>query len=415
MQVQTQSRVGYDEILSILLNKIIKMNKTKICIDSPIYYPRSIAFQIDGWVASELEIDSVFCGSHKLENVVRPDVVEHYKDSHYKYFYGFKGVVNELEFIDGQVKIVVMHKCGQSDSHYETFEEDNLLSISKERNKKNFETCFPSEDFLTNINKSFRYKLDNKVHWKSKETQKLLKDNFDIPSCDETQPLNYLPKELANKFSIFENGQAASRGHDPLALALIGKFKDGFILDCGSGHPIINYKNVINFEIQHYSNTDVVGVGQELPFKDNSFDVVFSHSVLEHVTDPFLCASEIERVLKPGGILYASVPFLIPLHGYPDHYYNMTQNGMKNLFKGLNEIECNVANSGHPIYSVSSILEIWRNGLDDDLRDEFESLSVRELINNKDLLVQKLFSQSLSQDVQKNISCTNLLLAQKLN
>jgi methionine biosynthesis protein MetW len=46
----------------------------------------------------------------------------------------------------------------------------------------------------------------------------------------------------------------------------------------------------------------------ELPFSDKSFDVVVCIEVLEHLFQPFDAAVEIRRVLRPGGLLIASVP-----------------------------------------------------------------------------------------------------------
>jgi SAM-dependent methyltransferase len=40
----------------------------------------------------------------------------------------------------------------------------------------------------------------------------------------------------------------------------------------------------------------------ELPFADNTFDVVFCHTLFEHLKEPVLALREIRRVLKPGGI-----------------------------------------------------------------------------------------------------------------
>ena len=89
--------------------------------------------------------------------------------------------------------------------------------------------------------------------------------------------------------------------------------------------------NVVNYEIVDYDTTDVIGLGDTLPFNDCVFDAVISIAVLEHVRYPFACAAEIVRVLKRGGELECSVPFLQPLHGYPHHYYNMTSQGLRHF------------------------------------------------------------------------------------
>jgi len=47
---------------------------------------------------------------------------------------------------------------------------------------------------------------------------------------------------------------------------------------------------------------------ERLPFSDNTFDIVFSVAVLEHVQDVDQSIKESLRVLKPGGVLFASVP-----------------------------------------------------------------------------------------------------------
>jgi ubiquinone/menaquinone biosynthesis C-methylase UbiE len=41
----------------------------------------------------------------------------------------------------------------------------------------------------------------------------------------------------------------------------------------------------------------------QLPFEDRQFDAVFSHAVLEHLSDPAAAIAEFRRVLKPGGVI----------------------------------------------------------------------------------------------------------------
>jgi len=53
---------------------------------------------------------------------------------------------------------------------------------------------------------------------------------------------------------------------------------------------------------------DVLMDIQDIPFDDNTFDVVFCNHVLEHVTDDKKAMSELYRVLKPGGMGIFQVP-----------------------------------------------------------------------------------------------------------
>lgn len=52
----------------------------------------------------------------------------------------------------------------------------------------------------------------------------------------------------------------------------------------------------------------VVGSILEIPFPENTFDVVVSSEVIEHTPDPYKALHEIYRVLKPGGIMVLSTP-----------------------------------------------------------------------------------------------------------
>jgi SAM-dependent methyltransferase len=49
-------------------------------------------------------------------------------------------------------------------------------------------------------------------------------------------------------------------------------------------------------------------VGENLPFPSESMDLVYSITVLEHVTDPARVLAEAVRVLKPGGYLHFTFP-----------------------------------------------------------------------------------------------------------
>lgn len=67
-----------------------------------------------------------------------------------------------------------------------------------------------------------------------------------------------------------------------------------------------------------------IGVAEELPFPDASFDLVLIDNVLEHVQDRERTLAEIRRVLRPGGLLYLVTPKPFAVHSlWSDPHYRM--------------------------------------------------------------------------------------------
>ena len=83
----------------------------------------------------------------------------------------------------------------------------------------------------------------------------------------------------------------------------------------------------------------VYGDAHLLPFSSSSVDCVLCCEVLEHIKEPRQCCNEIWRVLKPGGVVFISVPFLLPIHADPDDYHRFTPSGLKILLDDFNSID----------------------------------------------------------------------------
>jgi len=159
---------------------------------------------------------------------------------------------------------------------------------------------------------------------------------------------------------------------------------DSWVLDAGAGLRRWPRKNIVNMEIYDYPSTDVLAVGQKLPFLDGSFDAILSLAVLEHVDDPFLCARELTRVLKPGGKAMIVIPFLQAEHGYPSHFFNATRFGVRKLFENGMSLERQFLDfANQPIFTLHQILGQYAHGLSGETREAFLNTPVRTFVENQ--------------------------------
>jgi len=114
--------------------------------------------------------------------------------------------------------------------------------------------------------------------------------------------------------------------------------KNKLCLNIGSGNSSIS-DDVYNIDIFAYDNVDIVCDISDLPFKDNSIDVILNIAVLEHVPNPKKVIDEIYRVLKHGGVIFTAFPFIQGFHASPYDFTRVTEEGIKVLHKDFESIE----------------------------------------------------------------------------
>jgi len=236
----------------------------------------------------------------------------------------------------------------------------------------------------------------------------------DVAALRQEHCIDCLPGSVRERWNIVDTSAVSRHGYGNEVKGIIERHPGGLILDVGAGCRPVYYDTVVNYEIVPYDTTDVLGVGEELPFRDGVFDGIVSVAVLEHVKDPFRCAAEMIRVLKPGGELYCEVPLLQPVHGYPHHYYNMTHQGLRNLFEGRLAIDrVWVPEHMHPIWALTWILESWGRGLDAATGERFLDLRVRDLLRDPAACGDLDFVAGLSAAARTELACGNALFGRK--
>lgn len=79
---------------------------------------------------------------------------------------------------------------------------------------------------------------------------------------------------------------------------------------------------------------DVYYDGGAFPFEDASFDSVVANQVFEHVFNPAEFLAEVQRVLKPGGMLLMTMPFAWDEHEQPHDFARYSSFGIRALLEG---------------------------------------------------------------------------------
>ncbi|MFQ5672792.1 MAG: class I SAM-dependent methyltransferase [Nitrospinales bacterium] len=204
----------------------------------------------------------------------------------------------------------------------------------------------------------------------------------------------------ANPYSKFDDRKTLNKTNLPSKkneriLQFLEENPTGLILDLGSGNSAISHPHLIQLDCFRYANTNALGDALALPFKKGVFEAVFCHAVLEHVPSPFAASEEIKRVLRSGGIVDISVPFLFPYHDVPDHYFNMSVSGVRTLFEDFRELESGVLLGS--AYALRQIIGNYKKMLKRVYRDKetpfWEKLRGR--------LVYRFFSWSIKFNLEK--------------
>ena len=118
-------------------------------------------------------------------------------------------------------------------------------------------------------------------------------------------------------------------------------------IDVGAGESpfrdlLARYPRCLCLDFYPYEGIDVVcNLTQKLPVRSGIADMVLLSNVLEHMSEPEATLQECGRLLRPGGQLVLTVPFLTKTHQPPYDYYRYTHYGLEYLLgkAGFSQIE----------------------------------------------------------------------------
>lgn len=150
-------------------------------------------------------------------------------------------------------------------------------------------------------------------------------------------------------------------GHDQALAAVRRSHPRPDVLVIGAGGASCGEASdaIVTTDVAFGPSLDAIADAHDLPFPDARFDLVIAVAVLEHVADPQRCVSEIWRVLRPDGHVFAVTPFLQPVHMGAYDFTRFTPLGHRRLFRRFDAVEQGVASGvgSSAAWTLGALLE----------------------------------------------------------
>ena len=198
--------------------------------------------------------------------------------------------------------------------------------------------------------------------------------------------------------------------------------ENGKLLDFGCGSKpyrnLIDVEDYIGLDIENSSHNhenekiDVYYDGLTIPFPDNTFDSYFSSQVLEHVPNSTGILQEVYRVMKHGGHLLVTVPFVWDEHETPYDFNRWTSFGIKELFSQNNFEIIKLEKSSN---YIETIFQTWNAYIYQFVfpKNQYTSLILTSLFIAPITLLGIVLSKILPSN--NNFYLDNIIVAKKLS
>ncbi len=116
------------------------------------------------------------------------------------------------------------------------------------------------------------------------------------------------------------------------------KYMKGLVLDIGGGRRRGSFTRPeaatwLVLDSGRDFRPHILGDAQSIPIRSNSIDCIKCTELLEHVEYPERVIAEISRVLKPGGTLILSTPFIFAIHSDPFDFQRFTDQKLTRMLE----------------------------------------------------------------------------------
>lgn len=119
------------------------------------------------------------------------------------------------------------------------------------------------------------------------------------------------------------------------------KIKKRGLFDVGKFNTDVTYVN-----IEKKDEPDILADAENIPVNDNSYDVAIMGELLEHVPDPIAVLREAYRILKRGGVILATTPFMYPIHADPYDFGRYTESFWRKAAEDIGFSEIQIEKQG---------------------------------------------------------------------
>ena len=191
----------------------------------------------------------------------------------------------------------------------------------------------------------------------------------------------------------------------------------GKLLDVGCGEMpyreyVLSKSRVVEYvgcdidnpTYQKDNKPDIFWNGNKIPLDDASIDCVIATELFEHIPDIDSVLKELNRVLKPNGALFFTVPFLWPLHDIPYDEYRYTPFALKRIFEGAGYTNITINSLGGWDAALATMLGLWlkRSPMSNEDRKKymeeffpFYQTLIEQSFSKSDLKYEDMISQSI--------------------